>query len=85
MPEGGNNGKQKLDVSDAGRSAAIAYSRSQGLTGESAAVDKRARAMEPTGQLPSPGDRENMAYLGSAVVHGRGQACLQSSRIRCRT
>ncbi len=41
------------------------------LTGESVPVDKTADALE--GEL-SLGDRANMAYMGSAVVYGRGRA-----------
>ena len=40
------------------------------LTGESAAVDKETGRM-PTGDLPL-GDRRNMVYTGTHIVHGRG-------------
>ena len=43
------------------------------LTGESVPVDKTANAF-PAGQELSLGDRANMAYMGSAVVYGRGKA-----------
>jgi Ca2+-transporting ATPase len=43
------------------------------LTGESHAVDKVARALDPQPQLPL-GDRRNLAYKGTVVTHGRGRA-----------
>ena len=46
------------------------------LTGESVPVNKTAAALNtPDGQKDVPlGDRKNMAYMGSAVVYGRGKA-----------
>ena len=42
------------------------------LTGESAAVDKNIAPL-PTGELPL-GDRRNMVFTGTHIVHGRGVA-----------
>jgi len=47
------------------------------LTGESAAVDKTSAPLEDA-HLPL-GDRVNLAYAGTMVVHGRGQAVVVST------
>ncbi|MDO4807868.1 MAG: cation-translocating P-type ATPase [Coriobacteriales bacterium] len=46
------------------------------LTGESVAVEKKAKALSiPAGEDDIPlGDRRNMCYMGSVVVYGRGKA-----------
>ncbi len=45
------------------------------LTGESVPVNKQVEALELGEQKDIPlGDRRNMAYMGSTVVYGRGQA-----------
>ena len=41
------------------------------LTGESEPVEKQAGPLEEAGEIPL-GDRVNMAYMGTPVVHGRG-------------
>lgn len=47
------------------------------LTGESAPVEKHARALEDEA-LPT-GDRKNMAYAGTAVTYGRGRAVVAAT------
>ena len=46
------------------------------LTGESVPVSKTSDTLDPDGKSEdiSLGDRKNMAYMGSTVVYGRGQA-----------
>ncbi len=44
------------------------------LTGESMAVDKSTSPMPETDAPVTPGERLNMVFMGTAVVHGRGLA-----------
>lgn len=47
------------------------------LTGESVPVNKTAEALSmPAGSEVPLGDRKNMAYMGSSVAYGRGQAVI---------
>ena len=48
------------------------------LTGESVPVNKTAEAITADGDVPL-GDRENMCYMGSTVVYGRGSAVITAT------